>query len=154
LHAFQPTLQEGFARAGRTDTEAFQTWAHVDVLVDDDVQRAMRPFKEYTATYQAMQRPVIVARGYRELADRLSELVPAGRMQEAVDAVPDDYIDDGWLVGPLRRIRSRASRWLDSELTGLIVRYGPQVGTDRSSAPENLDAFRAIAEAFERTRAG
>ncbi|HEX5587628.1 MAG TPA: LLM class flavin-dependent oxidoreductase [Acidimicrobiia bacterium] len=150
LAAFQPLLEAGFARSGRASTDDFQVWAHVDMLVDDDVRAAMRPFKEYTATWSAMQRPFIEARGYTEMAERLAELVPAGRMEEAIDAIPDEYIDDGWLVGPVDRIRRRAVRWLESEATGLVFRYGAQVGADRSGEAENLDAFRAVAEAAGR----
>jgi len=151
LASMQPLLEDGFARAGKPAAGAgFQVWVHVDVLVDDDVRAAMLPFKQYAATYAALQRPFMAARGYTELADRLAELVPAGRMDEAVMAVPDEYIDDGWLVGPVPRIRTRARRWLESEATGLVVRYGAQVGPDRSGATENLDAFRAIAEAAGR----
>jgi hypothetical protein len=56
-----------------------------------------------------------------------------------------DYIDHAWLVGPLSRIKRRLRPWLESGATGLIVRYGPQVGADQPA--ENLDFFRAIAEA-------
>ena len=88
-------------------------------------------------TWSHMQRPFMEARGYPDLADRLAELIAAGsgqdaeaRMQaggnllegklweEALDAVPDEYIDDGWLVGPVERIRSRVEPWLDCGLTG------------------------------------
>jgi Luciferase-like monooxygenase len=134
--------------------DRFEIWAHVDMLVDDDVRTAMRPFKEYAVQWASMQRPFMEARGYVELADRLAELVGAGRIQEAIEAVPDEYIDDGWLVGPVKRIRERVKPWLDSELTGLIVRYGPQVGADRSGMIENLDAFRAVAEAAGRSSSG
>jgi hypothetical protein len=106
----------------------------------------------------------MIARGYPQLADRLEELISSngtgegearvhagGNLlegslwEEALDAVPDEYIDDGWLVGPLERIRKRAEPWFDCGLTGLIVRYGPQMTHDR--VVENLDAFRDIAEA-------
>jgi hypothetical protein len=65
--------------------------------------------------------------------------------QEALDAVPDEYIDEGWLVGPVERIRARVVPWLDCGLTGLVVRYGPQLNHNR--VIENLDVFRTIAEA-------
>ena len=146
-------LDEGFAKSRKPDPrKGFQIWGHVDMLVDDDVRAAMRPFKEYTARWASLQRAFIAARGYPDLADRLIELTAAGRAEEAIEAVPDDYIDGGWLVGPVDRIRERVRPWLDSELTGLIVRYGAQVGEDRSEAPENLDAFRAVAEAAGRVR--
>lgn len=146
-------LDEGFARSKKPDPrKGFEIWGHVDMLVDDDVRAAMRPFKEYAATWAYMQREFMTARGFPGLADRIVELIAAGRFEEAVQAVPDEYVDGGWLVGPVDRIRERARPWLDSELTGLIVRYGPQVGVDRSGAPENLGAFRAVAEAAGRVR--
>jgi alkanesulfonate monooxygenase SsuD/methylene tetrahydromethanopterin reductase-like flavin-dependent oxidoreductase (luciferase family) len=165
MPTFEPLLAEGFARAGGHRTlEDFAIWSHVDVLVDDDVRAAMRPFKEYVVTWSQMQRPFMEARGYTGLADRLAELIAAGggedaeaRVQaggnvlegkyweEALDAVPDEYIDEGWLVGPVERIRTRVAPWLDCGLTGLVVRYGPQLGHD--TVHENLDVFRAIAEA-------
>jgi alkanesulfonate monooxygenase SsuD/methylene tetrahydromethanopterin reductase-like flavin-dependent oxidoreductase (luciferase family) len=151
LRPLQPLLDAGFERSGDADKRGrFEIWAHVDMLVDDDVRAAMRPFKEYAVQWSAMQRPFMEARGYTDLADRLAELVGAGRTEEAVEAVPDDYVDDGWLVGPVARIRERVKPWLDSELTGLIVRYGPQVGADRSEMVENLEAFRAVADAAGR----
>ncbi|WP_245650469.1 LLM class flavin-dependent oxidoreductase [Nocardia harenae] len=141
-------LHAGFERAGKpADGAGFEIWAHVDVLVDPDVRAAMHPFKVYTATYAALQRPFMVARGYAELADRLAELTAADRFAEAVDAVPDEYIDEGWLVGPVERIRTRAKPWVESELTGLVVRYGAQLGARNA---ENLDAFHAVARAAGR----
>jgi alkanesulfonate monooxygenase SsuD/methylene tetrahydromethanopterin reductase-like flavin-dependent oxidoreductase (luciferase family) len=162
---FRPLLERGFARAGGgRSLDGFKIWAHVDVIVDDDVRAAMRPFKEYVVTWSHMQRPFMEARGYTELADRLAELVAAGggadaearvmaggtllegtRWEEALDAVPDEYIDEGWLVGPVERVRKRVEPWLDSGLTGLVIRYGPQM--THSANVENLDVFAAIAEA-------
>jgi len=104
------------------------------------------------------------ARGYKDLADRLEELkaadqgdngearVHAGEnllegelWEEAVNAVPDEYIDEGWLVGSVDRIASRVAPWLECGLTGLVVRYGPQLSHERMV--ENLDVFTAIAVA-------
>ena len=57
---------------------------------------------------------------------------------------PDEYVDEGWLVGSVERIRQRVKPWFDCGLTGLIVRYGPQLTHDRNV--ENLDVFAAIAQ--------
>jgi alkanesulfonate monooxygenase SsuD/methylene tetrahydromethanopterin reductase-like flavin-dependent oxidoreductase (luciferase family) len=163
MPSFLPLLEEGFARAGNGKSlQNFKIWSHVDVLVDDDVRAAMRPFKEYVVTWSQMQRPFMEARGYKDLAARLEELIAAGQgdnvrvhegenllkgelWEEAVNAVPDEYIDEGWLVGPVDRIANRVAPWLDCGLTGLVVRYGPQLTHDR--VVENLDVFTAIAEA-------
>jgi alkanesulfonate monooxygenase SsuD/methylene tetrahydromethanopterin reductase-like flavin-dependent oxidoreductase (luciferase family) len=158
---FKPLLEKGFAKAGGCKgLHDFAIWGHVDMLVDQDVRAAMRPFKEYVVTWSALQRPFIEARGYKEMADRLAELIGSdanaearvqaggnlleGRLwEEAIASVPDEYIDDGWLVGPVERIAERAKPWFDCGLTGLVVRYGPQLSHDPQV--ENLDAFAAIA---------
>ena len=41
--------------------------------------------------------------------------------REAVAAVPDEYIDQGALIGPADRIRSRLDAWLRSGATGLTL---------------------------------
>lgn len=63
----------------------------------------------------------------------------------AIDAVPDEYIDEGWLVGPVERIRKRVEPWLDCGLTRLVVRYGPEMTPE--PVEENLEVFAAIAQA-------
>lgn len=165
MEAFRPMLEKGFAKAGNGKSlDDFKIWSHVDMLVDNDVRKAMRPFKEYVVTWSQMQRPFLEARGYKDLADRLAELIAAGsgeeaeaRLQaggnilegdlweEAVNSVPDEYIDEGWLVGPVARIEERSKKWLDSGLTGLVVRYGSQLSHE--PVVENLDAFAAVARA-------
>lgn len=38
-----------------------------------------------------------------------------------MEAVPDEFCDDGALVGPPDRIRERYKAWADSGLTGITV---------------------------------
>lgn len=146
LDTYRPLLEAGFSRAGNGKSlKDFQIWAHVDVIVDDDVQTAMRPFKEYVVMWPQLQHAQLAALGYPDLSHKLEELTSAGRHEEAVQAVPDDYIDHGWLVGPLQRIVRHLDPWLTSGLTGLIVRYGPQGPNQRCDEP--LEVFKAIADA-------
>jgi hypothetical protein len=172
---WKPILEEGFARAGGDKGfHNFKIWAHVDVNVDEDVRRAMRPFKEYVVTWSQTQRKFLEARGYGEIPRRLRELVApdepdispsvfAWRFQDikgadrklyeaALDVVPDEYIDEGnWLAGPLARVRERVRPWLDCGVTGLIVRYDDQFTHERMV--EDLEAFRVIAEVAGRAEA-
>ncbi len=172
LPTMLPLLEQGFAKSGNAQTfDGFEIWSHVDMNVHDDVRIAMRPFKEYVVTWSQMQRPFMEARGYPALADTLAEIIAdaaaAGAAdgaearvmaglpmldgefwERALDAVPDEYVDDGWLVGPVERIRRRVEPWLDCGLEGVIFRYGPQMNHDRNV--ENLDAFRAVAAAAGR----
>jgi alkanesulfonate monooxygenase SsuD/methylene tetrahydromethanopterin reductase-like flavin-dependent oxidoreductase (luciferase family) len=141
-----PFLEEGFRRAGSGKSlQTFEIWAHVDAMVDADVRQAMKPFKEYVATWAGSQRQQMIWCGQGDVCEKIEELTGVGRWDEAVAAVPDDYIDHAWLVGPLSRIKRRLKPWLESGATGPIVRYGPQVGGD--SPVENPDFFRVVAEA-------
>ncbi len=124
----------------------------------------MRPFKEYVVTFAHLQRDIMEARGYHGLAERLTDMLAAGkgetqmiagenalegrRWEEALDAVPDEYIDDGWLVGPVARIAERVKPWLDCGLTGLVMRYGPAMSFEKVIEP--LEVYEAIAKAAGR----
>jgi alkanesulfonate monooxygenase SsuD/methylene tetrahydromethanopterin reductase-like flavin-dependent oxidoreductase (luciferase family) len=162
LPAYQPLLEAGVARAGGGKTLAdVKIWTQLDAFVDDDVRVAMRPFKEYVVALFQIHRPTMEARGYVDLAERLAELIAAGsgetrkrvglsvmdgkRWEEAVATVPDEYIDGGWLVGPVSRIRERVVPWFDSGVTGIIVRQGAPLSPD--PVVDNLDLLAAIAEA-------
>ena len=57
--------------------------------------------------------------GYADAAERIQELFLAGRKDEAIAAVPDEYVDERCLVGPVARIRERYGAWADSGITGL-----------------------------------
>ena len=50
-------------------------------------------------------REAMARRGFPEAAARIHELWLAGRRDEAVAAVPDEYHDDGALIGTPDRIR-------------------------------------------------
>jgi alkanesulfonate monooxygenase SsuD/methylene tetrahydromethanopterin reductase-like flavin-dependent oxidoreductase (luciferase family) len=129
MKVYRPMLEKGFAkRATPMTVEDFPIWAHVDVLVTDDVKAAMGQFKEYTAQYVAWGGGKgglythMAWRGYGDAADRIIELYLDGRVAEAEAAVPDEYIDECWLIGPLPRILERwRSRWIDDGCN-LIVR--------------------------------
>ena len=58
------------------------------------------------------------------------ELYLGGRKAEAAEAVPDEYIDEGGLVGPPQRIRERFADWADSGATGLTVAASSDEGIE------------------------
>lgn len=126
---YQPLLEAGFARRGHVPAAGeFPIWAHVDVLVTDDVAAAMAQFKEYVVRWTGgYHNPgghefFLTKRGYGELVPRIKALYAAGHIAEAERLVPDEYIDDCWLFGPMDRILSRWRReWIDDGCN-LIVR--------------------------------
>jgi alkanesulfonate monooxygenase SsuD/methylene tetrahydromethanopterin reductase-like flavin-dependent oxidoreductase (luciferase family) len=129
MKTLRPILEAGLAkRTVPVKLEEFPIWAHVDVLLSDDIKADMRQFKVYTATWVGSHpgkgglHEQLVQRGYREAADRIRELWQAGHHDAAVDAVPDEYIDENWLIGPLPRVVERWKRlWVDDGCN-LIVR--------------------------------
>lgn len=162
MDGFRPMLEKGFAKAGNGKSlEDFKIWAHVDMLVDDDVRAAMRPFKEYVVTFANLQKEIMEARGYHGLAEKLTDMVvgikgegdlvfgkegfSGKKWEEALDAVPDEYIDGGWLVGPVERIADRVKPWFDCGLTGLVPRYGPP--NERGKVVEPAEVYEVIARA-------
>jgi len=64
----------------------------------------------------------MVRRGFGEAASRIQELYLAKRKDEAIAAVPDDWVDLKSLVGPPARIKERYRAWEDSGADSLSVR--------------------------------
>ena len=64
---------------------------------------------------------MMIRRGFGEAADRIQELYLAKRKDEAIAAVPDEFVDSGALVGPKERIRDRFKAWEESGVSGLTI---------------------------------
>jgi F420-dependent oxidoreductase-like protein len=127
---YRPWLEEGFQRAGGGKSFAnFEIYAGCTVTITDDVSKALRAQKPMTALYVGgMGHPDMnfhkqrMARcGYPEAAERIQELFLAGRRDEAIAAVPDEFLDENCLVGPVSRIRERWKAWESSGATGLVI---------------------------------
>jgi alkanesulfonate monooxygenase SsuD/methylene tetrahydromethanopterin reductase-like flavin-dependent oxidoreductase (luciferase family) len=63
----------------------------------------------------------MVRRGYGDAAQRIQELFLAGRRDDAIAAVPDDYVDEGGLIGSPDRIAQRFVPWAECGITGLTI---------------------------------
>jgi hypothetical protein len=67
-------------------------------------------------------REAMARRGFPDQAQRIQELWLAGHKEEAVAAVPDEYLEQSALLGDEQRIRRRWATWSPPPLsTGLIV---------------------------------
>jgi len=129
---FMKWLEEGFARAGGGKSLAdFEIQGGVSATITDDLRAAFGAAKPFVALYVGgMGHPKLnfhkkrmEREGYAEAANRIHELFQAGKRAEAIAAVPDEYIDEGGLYGPVERIRERwRSDWEGLPFTGLTVR--------------------------------
>jgi hypothetical protein len=72
--------------------------------------------------------------GFEQEALRVQELFFAGKRDEAIMAVPDQFADEISLIGPADRVRERLAPWRESPVTTLLV------------SPRDTDQMRQIAE--------
>ncbi len=135
MEEYSPWLEEGFRRAtertGRPKSRAdFTIQASVHVRVADDVAGALAALKPEVALYvggmghrdKNFHKDQMIRRGFAEAAERVQELYLAGRKDEAIAAVPDEWVDWKSLVGPPARIRERYRAWEESGADALTVR--------------------------------
>jgi len=134
---YGPHLDAGFAaRGGRP--EAFDIFGGVSVVLTDDVRGTLDAMKPLTAMYVGgmgsathnYHREAMARRGFPDAAARIHELWMAGEKHAAVAAVPDEYLEQGTLLGSVDRIRSAWEPWTRRGLTGVIVRTAGTEGLE------------------------
>ncbi len=93
------------------------------------MKAALDAQKPFTALYvggmgaksKNFHKEMMARRGYPEAAARIQELFLAGRREEAIAAVPDEYVDQAALIGPPERIRERFRAWQALGVDGLTL---------------------------------
>ncbi|MBY0317661.1 MAG: LLM class F420-dependent oxidoreductase [Reyranella sp.] len=128
---YRPWLEEGFKRAGNGKSmKDFAITASVHVEVENDVKAALAKLKPEVALYvggmghknKNFHNDIMVRRGFGDAAKRIQELYLAHRKDEAIAAVPDEWVDMKSLVGPAPRIRERYRAWEDCGADTISVR--------------------------------
>jgi F420-dependent oxidoreductase-like protein len=131
MDEYRPWLEEGFRRAGNGKSmKDFAITASVHVEVDNDVKAALAKLKPEVALYvggmghksKNFHNDIMVRRGFGDAAKRIQELYLAKRKDEAIAAVPDEWVDMKSLVGPPARIRERYRAWEDCGADTISVR--------------------------------
>jgi F420-dependent oxidoreductase-like protein len=131
MDEYRPWLEEGFKRAGNGKSlKDFAITASVHVEVDNDVKAALAKLKPEVALYvggmghrtKNFHNDIMVRRGFGDAAKRIQELYLAKRKEEAIAAVPDEWVDMKSLVGPPARIRERYRAWEDCGADTISVR--------------------------------
>jgi len=125
---YEDWISEGLARSGKR-RDQFEIQAMTQVQVTDDVQSALNRLKPGIALYvggmghksKNFHKEMMIRRGFGDAAERIQELYLAKRKDEAIAAVPDEFVDQGALLGPQARIRKRFRDWEDSGASGLTV---------------------------------
>jgi F420-dependent oxidoreductase-like protein len=123
--------------------DGFDIAPSVPALLIDDVQAGRDALKEYYSFYiggmgarrQNFYNDLFARYGYEAEAREVQDLFLAGKQREAAGKVPDAFVDEVALVGPVERIRDRLAAWRESGATTLLIST-----RDRST-------LRAVAEA-------
>jgi F420-dependent oxidoreductase-like protein len=128
---YASALEKGNAkRASAPADGVFDVFSGVTVTITDDVRGMLDAAKPLTAMYVGgmgseshnYHRDAMARRGFPEAAELIGELWRAGRKQEAVAAVPDEYLEQTTLLGSPQRIRTRWEAGVAGPgVTGLIV---------------------------------
>jgi alkanesulfonate monooxygenase SsuD/methylene tetrahydromethanopterin reductase-like flavin-dependent oxidoreductase (luciferase family) len=125
---YAPWIAEGLEKAGK-DSSSFERQGMTTVVVTDDVASALDKQKPGIALYvggmghknKNFHKEMMIRRGYGDAAERIQELYLAKRKAEAIAAVPDEFVDEGSLVGDKARIQKRFRDWEDCGITGLTI---------------------------------
>lgn len=126
--AFQPSVDEGLARAGKSLAQ-FDIAPTVNVVVNDNLDIAYNMLRPFLALYvggmgakgRNFYHDLATRYGYGEAADKIQELYLSGRQPEAMMAVPPELIDEVALVGPKERIKERLALWQAAPVTTLNI---------------------------------
>jgi alkanesulfonate monooxygenase SsuD/methylene tetrahydromethanopterin reductase-like flavin-dependent oxidoreductase (luciferase family) len=101
----------------------------VPALLIDDVQAGRDVMKEYYSFYiggmgargKNFYNDLFTRYGYEAEANEIQELFLGGQQREAAGKVPDAFVDEVALIGPVERIRDRLAAWRESGATTLLV---------------------------------
>jgi F420-dependent oxidoreductase-like protein len=143
---FRPALERGFSKKQPgTAAAPFDIFYDISVIVTEDVRGALDARRREAAfLVGAMGSPThnfhrdsMARRGFPMEAARVQELWLASRRDEAVAAIPDEFVELDSLVGPPDRIRRGwTQRIEDLGVTGVIVSV---------NAPEALELVATLA---------
>jgi alkanesulfonate monooxygenase SsuD/methylene tetrahydromethanopterin reductase-like flavin-dependent oxidoreductase (luciferase family) len=126
---YSPYRQAVYAGQLAAAKPGFEIAALVNLAITDDVAAGLWPVKATLGFYiggmgakgQNYHTKLMARMGFEAEAEKIQELFFAGKRDEAIAAVPDDFADEIALVGPPSRIAKRLEAWRESPVTTLLV---------------------------------
>lgn len=128
-------LAEGFGRDGaRRSVDDFEVATTVNVIVDDDVDRAADFVRPFLALYIGgmghkdvnFHFDVFCRMGFEADADKIQELYLDGKKDDAAAAVSTEMVEATALVGSEAKIRDELQAWEETALTTMMVAGPPE----------------------------
>jgi F420-dependent oxidoreductase-like protein len=126
---YSPYRNDVYATQLEGAKAGFEITVNVAVHVDDNVSRALLPVKATLGFYiggmgarsRNFHTELMARMGFDAEAQRIQELFFAGRRDEAILAVPDQFADEISLCGPPARVAERFEAWRATPVTTLLV---------------------------------
>jgi F420-dependent oxidoreductase-like protein len=126
---YSPFRQEVYADQLAAAKPGFEVTALANLTITDDVSAGLWPVRAMLGFYiggmgakgQNYHTKLMARMGFEEEALRIQDLFFAGKRDEAIAAVPEEFADEISLVGPASRIRERLDVWRSSPVTSLMV---------------------------------
>jgi F420-dependent oxidoreductase-like protein len=107
----------------------FEIAALALVNMNDNLQEALYPVKAMLGFYvggmgavkRNFHKELMARMGFADEAQEVQDLFMAGKKDQAIAAVPDQFADEISLSGPKDRIREKVKDWQDSPVTSLLI---------------------------------
>jgi F420-dependent oxidoreductase-like protein len=127
---FSDSLRRGFAASERPDqAERFEIVPTVYAHMSDDIEEARSAVRPAIALYVGgmgaaghnFYNDLCVRYGFEEAAASIQRLYLAGEKAAAIEAVPDELVDEICLVGPAAAVSERLEVWRGAGISALAV---------------------------------
>jgi len=150
LPELRKNLEEGAAAAGRS-LDGFDIAPTVNVFITDDLESARDVTRPFVALYvggmgsrkQNFYNALMRRYGFEAAAEEVQNLYLEGKKDEAMAALPAEFLDQVALIGPREVVRERLEVYRDAGVGTLGV---TPLAFDK---PGRLDQLRQLAELFE-----
>ncbi|MEQ9464702.1 MAG: LLM class F420-dependent oxidoreductase [Haliea sp.] len=126
---YSPYRQEVYADQLRNAKPGFEIPALVLCNINDNLEEALYPVKAMLGFYiggmgskaRNFHKELMARMGFADEAEQIQELFFAGKRDQAIALVPDQFADEISLCGPRDRIREKIRDWENSPVTSLLI---------------------------------
>jgi F420-dependent oxidoreductase-like protein len=126
---YSPYRQEVYADQLKNAKAGFEIASMAMMNINDDLPAALYPVKAMLGFYiggmgakkQNFHKDLMARMGFEAEAEQIQELFFAGKRDEAIAAVPDQFADEISLCGPKERVAEKIKDWENSPVTSLLI---------------------------------
>ncbi len=126
---YSPYREEVYADQLVEAKPGFEISAMALVNFNDNLEQALYPVKAMLGFYiggmgsksRNFHKELMARMGFSDEAEEVQDLFMAGKRDQAIAAVPDQFADEISLSGPKDRVREKIKDWQGSSVTSLLV---------------------------------